>query len=214
MANGRNRARVKSGIKNVKTQIKTAEKEIHNEIRLNVPNTITLLRLVFVFLFVYMLFANYNRMALVVVFAIAALTDWFDGYFARKLGQTSKAGARMDQVIDRVFTAIVVLAIIFFVLINNQATIQHIFILSPTNIFLLLFLSVSREIIGLPGFMIALIRNKDPYQVKYIGKVMTFIQGFALGAIILGVSWAIFIVVPTCIIGIIAGYDYLRYSLS
>lgn len=193
--------------------IKTCETEIKKEIILNVPNTLTLLRLVLIFVFVYMLFMDYSRISILIIFSIAALTDWFDGYFARKLNQKTQIGARMDQVIDRVFTGGIVLALIIFVIINNQMT-ESIFSLSTTNIFLLLFLSTSREIIGLPGFIITLIRNKDPYQVRYIGKLTTFVQSITLGAIILGVSWAIYLAIPTCIIGIIAGFDYLKYSLS
>ena len=214
MANGKNREKVKNGIKKVETEIKKAEKEIKKEIILNVPNSITLLRLVLVFVFIYMLFMHYSRISIFIVFAIAAVSDWFDGYFARKLNQKTQIGARLDQVIDRVFTGCIFIALIIFLVLNSKNPAEEIFRLSPTNIFLLLFLSVSREIIGLPGFIIAIIRNKDLYQVRYIGKVTTFIQSFALAAIILQVNWAIYLVIPTCIVGVIAGFDYLRYSLS
>ena len=214
MANGKNRERVKNGIKKVEQKIKNAEKNIEQEIILNVPNALTLLRLVLVFIFVYLLFMNYNIWIVFVVFAVAALTDWFDGYFARKLNQKTQIGARMDQVIDRVFTAIVVLALMFYVIVSNKGTIENIFLISPKNIYLLLFLISSREIIGTPGFIITLIRNKDPYQVRYIGKVTTFIQSVTLGAIILGFSWAIYLAIVTCIVGIVSGFDYLKYSLN
>lgn len=214
MANGKNREKVKKGIKKVESEIKKAEKEIKDEIILNVPNSITLLRLFLIFVFIYMLFMNYSRVSLVVVFAIAALTDWFDGFLARKLNQKTQIGARLDQVIDRVFTGGIFIALIVFLILNSKNPAEDIFRLSPTNIFLLLFLSVSREIIGLPGFIIAIIRNKDPYQVRYIGKVTTFIQSIAFGAIILQVNWAVYLVIPTCIVGVISGFDYLRYSLS
>ena len=135
---------------------------------------------------------NYNIWIIFSVFTFAALTDWFDGYFARKLKQTSKIGARMDQVIDRVFTGVIVISLIIYVIVNNKGVIENVFLLSPKNIYLLLFLCSSRELIGFPGFIITLIRSKDPYQVKYIGKLTTFIQSVALGAIILGLSWAIY----------------------
>ncbi len=190
MANGDNKEIVKNGIKKVKKQIKTAETEIKEEIILNVPNSITLLRLVLMFIFVYMLFMNFPRRSLLIVFAIAAVSDWFDGFFARKLNQKTKIGARMDQVIDRVFTGGIVLSLIIYIIISSKAPAQELFRfnLAPTNIFLLLILTVSREILGLPGLVINLIRNKDPYKVRYIGKVTTFIQSIALGAIILQVN--------------------------
>jgi len=206
--------KTKQGIKKIKQEIKKAEKEIKDEILLNVPNSITLLRLVLIFVFIYMLFMNYSRVSILVVFSIAALSDWFDGYFARKLNQKTQIGARMDQVIDRVFTGGIVISLMIYLILHSKISPENVFLISRTNVFLLLFLSVSREIVGLPGFVVALIRNKDPYQVRYIGKVTTFIQSIALGAIILQVTWAVYIVIPTCIIGIIAGFDYLRYSLS
>jgi len=165
---------------------------------------ITLLRVILVFVFIYLLFNDYSKLSLVIVFGIAAASDWFDGFFARRLKQTTKMGARMDQVIDRVFTALVFGALLAY------------YVMNPTekHPIMLLFLTISREIVGTPGFIIALIRGKDSYKVRYIGKVTTFIQGFALGAIILEVSWAVYLVVPTCAIGIISGIDYLRYSLN
>ncbi|MBU3906846.1 MAG: CDP-alcohol phosphatidyltransferase family protein [Nanoarchaeota archaeon] len=188
----------------IKSKIKDTQKELKEEAFLNIPNSITLLRLVLIFVFIYMLFNNFSALPLTIIFGFAAITDWFDGFFARKLQQTTKIGARMDQVIDRVFTILIVMALVMFAVINQTS---HGIILS-------LFLISSREIIGLPGFLIVLIRGKDPYKVRYIGKVTTFIQSIALGLIILGVSWAIYPVVITCIFGIVAGFDYLRYSLS
>ncbi|MEK6859553.1 MAG: CDP-alcohol phosphatidyltransferase family protein [Nanoarchaeota archaeon] len=149
MANGKNHGKIKNKLRKVKDKIKKAEKEIKDEIILNVPNSVTLLRLFLMFIFVYMLFMNYSKISLVVVFGIAALTDWFDGFLARKLNQKTKIGARLDQVIDRVFTGCIFFALIIFLVFNSKVTTQNIFVLSPTNIFLLLFLSVSREIIGL-----------------------------------------------------------------
>lgn len=213
MVNGENRRKVKKSIEKVTNQIKHAEKEIEKEILFNVPNTLTLLRLLLAFVFVYLLFTSRSKWIVFGVFVIAALTDWFDGFFARKLNQKTKIGARMDQVIDRVFTGVIVLALIIYLIINNKPSPESIFIISSKNVFLLLFLISSREIIGIPGFLIALIRNKDPYQVRYIGKLTTFIQSVALGGIIINVL-AFPLSVITCIVGIIAGFDYLRYSLS
>jgi len=181
--------------------------QIEKEIFLNVPNSLTLLRLILTFVFIYLLFMNYSKLILIIVFAIAALTDWFDGFFARRLNQKTEIGARLDQVIDRVFTIAIVLAIIIYVIINHLHN-------NLENTLLLLFLICSREIVSTPGVLIGVIRGKDLYKVKYIGKVTTFVQAFALGAIILQVDWAIYLAIPTCIIGIIAGFDYLRYSLS
>ena len=179
-------------------------KKVKQEIFFNIPNSITLLRLILIFVFIYMLFNNFSKLSLIIIFAIAASSDWFDGFFARKLKQTTKIGARMDQVVDRIFTIMIVGSLVFFSFIHY----------ATQNIFLLLVLTISREIIGFPGFLIILIRGKSTYRVKYIGKATTFVQSITLGAIILGVSWAIYLSIITCIIGIFSGFDYLKYSLS
>jgi CDP-diacylglycerol---glycerol-3-phosphate 3-phosphatidyltransferase len=191
----------------VKEESKKIKGEIKDEVLLNIPNTLTIFRLLFVFVFVYMLFNHFSKVSLLIVFIIAALTDYFDGYLARKLHQTTSIGARMDQVIDRIFTLSIALSLFIFAFLNNHEGIRG-------DIVTLLILSLSREIIAFPGFLINIIRNKDPYKVRFIGKVTTFVQAFALGAIILDVSFVIYPVIITCFLGIVSGYDYLRYSLS
>jgi len=184
-------------------KIKKEEKE-NQEKFFNVPNIITSFRLILVFVFIYMLFNKFEIYYTLSVFIVAAATDWFDGFFARKLNQTSKFGARMDYIVDRIFTILVVSSLFIYMFLEG--------ILEKE--FSLLLMSVSREILGTPGFLIALIRKKEYYHVRYIGKVTTFVQSCALGAIILGVSWAIYFAVATCILGIISGFTYLKYSLE
>jgi CDP-diacylglycerol---glycerol-3-phosphate 3-phosphatidyltransferase len=185
-----------------KQKIKLIRQEIKKEVLFNVPNSLTLLRLILCFFAVYMLFSNYSRISVASVFAIAAFTDFLDGYFARKLKQTTDIGARLDQVIDRVFTITIVVAIMIYFILNKNGKI------------ILLFLVLSREIIGLPGFLVRIVRNKDTYKVKYIGKLTTFIQSVAIILIIAGFNWAIYLAIVTSFAGIIAGFDYLKDSFD
>ncbi|MDD5192035.1 MAG: CDP-alcohol phosphatidyltransferase family protein [Candidatus Nanoarchaeia archaeon] len=189
----------------IKKKIKEIKKEIKQEIKedfLNVPNIITLIRIILVFFVVYMIFSDYSRLSIAIVFGFTAFTDWLDGYFARKLKQTSSMGARLDQVTDRLFTGVILIALLIF------------FIRTDAGEILFLFIIASREIIGLPGFLIRIVRNKDPYTVKYIGKLTTFIQSVTIALLILGVSWIIYPVIITGLIGIVSGVDYLRDSLK
>ena len=201
-------------VKRLSQEKDTAEKELRQEIKVNVPNIITLLRLVFAFVFVYMLFSNYNNIALTIIFAIAALTDFFDGFFARRLNQKSKFGALFDQIVDRIFTGIIVISLIIYLIVYRKA-VDNIFLFSAANPFLLLFLTISREIIGFPGVIIGLVRKKPVYHVKYIGKLTTFFQSIALGAIILNMFPILTIILSmlTCLLGILAGFDYLKHSI-
>jgi CDP-diacylglycerol---glycerol-3-phosphate 3-phosphatidyltransferase len=191
----------KKGTK-IKAEVKKIEQEIKDEIVLNVPNALSLLRLILSFLIVYLIFSHDSKWFVVIVFAIAAITDYFDGMLARKLKQTTNIGARLDQVVDRVFAIMVVGALMLYSMIySHEETV-------------LLFLVMSREIIASPGFVIRIIRNVDSYKVKYIGKVTTFVQSIAIGLIIIKSSLAFYLVIITCILGIIAGLDYLRDSLK
>jgi CDP-diacylglycerol--glycerol-3-phosphate 3-phosphatidyltransferase len=73
------------------------------------------------------------NLAATVFFVIAAVTDWFDGWVARKLGQTSAFGAFLDPVADKlmVAAALAVLlqfgrvdAIVAFIIIGREITIS------------------------------------------------------------------------------------------
>ena len=186
------------------------KQEVKNEFILNVPNTLTLSRLVLAFIVIYLLVIDYpsNFMFVGVIFIIAAVTDWFDGFFARKLNQKSELGARLDQVIDRVFMIPIVLVLLFKFYFINQ------------NLAFLLIICLSREIVGTPGLIIRLIRNTDAYKVKYIGKVVTFIQSIAIILLIFRFDNVIYfwltvaVAIATGILGIVAGFDYLKDSFN
>ena len=68
---------------------------------MNVPNQLTISRLVLsLALFVLMTFEFY--LASTIVFAIAAGTDWLDGYYARKYGQVTTLGRILDPFVDKI----------------------------------------------------------------------------------------------------------------
>lgn len=67
----------------------------------NLPNYLTASRLVLAFV-LFGLIAWAQWIACVVVFAIAAVTDWLDGYFARKQGICSPVGRNFDPLVDKV----------------------------------------------------------------------------------------------------------------
>ncbi len=199
--------KIKQKIKNnrigrkVGNEGKKIKSEVKNQFILNVPNTLTLLRLILGFVLGYLILFDYSMILIGVIFFIAAISDWFDGFFARKLKQTSELGARLDQVIDRVFMIPIVLVLVYK------------FYYIDANLAYLLIICLSREIVATPGFIIRIIRNMDSYKVKYIGKVTTFIQSVAVGMIIFTIPGAGYVAIATGLIGIVAGLDYLRDSL-
>lgn len=73
----------------------------------NIPNILTLLRILLIPVFVVLFYLpwQYAAEACAIVFALAAVTDWFDGYLARKLEQVSALGAFLDPVADKLMVA-------------------------------------------------------------------------------------------------------------
>src|SRR3989344_6117396 len=80
---------------------------------LNTPNPLTLLRIALIpaFIVAYYWTSPWSHMLATGLFVLAALTDWLDGYMARKWEQTSPFGAFLDPVADKLM-AVVVLVIV------------------------------------------------------------------------------------------------------
>ena len=79
---------------------------------LNIPNLLTWLRILLIPVFVAMFYlpqdwfsAHEVNYIATLIFAVAALTDWLDGYLARALNQTSAFGAFLDPVADKLMVA-------------------------------------------------------------------------------------------------------------
>lgn len=67
----------------------------------NVPNQLTAARLVLAFV-LFALIAYESWIGCILVFAVAAFTDWLDGYLARKQGLISTLGRNLDPLVDKV----------------------------------------------------------------------------------------------------------------
>src|SRR4051794_38526736 len=67
----------------------------------NVPNQLTTLRLLLAIV-LFVLIAFHYFLASAVVFAVAAGTDWLDGYWARKYGQVTNLGRILDPFVDKI----------------------------------------------------------------------------------------------------------------
>ncbi len=138
-------------------------------IKLNIPNLLTLLRISLIPIFVLMFYLPFKGHHLVsaILFAIAAITDWLDGYLARKLKQVSPLGEFLDPVADKL---IVVVALVLLVQSYPSA-----WLAIPAAII------VSREIVisALREWMSEL-GKRQGVAVKGIGKLKTAAQMIAV----------------------------------
>ena len=80
----------------------------------NVPNTLTWIRIAAIPLIVILFYAPYPWAdpAAGLLFAAAGITDSLDGYFARRLGQTSRLGAFLDPVADKLIVAVALVLLV------------------------------------------------------------------------------------------------------
>jgi CDP-diacylglycerol--glycerol-3-phosphate 3-phosphatidyltransferase len=177
---------------------KLARKE---EVILNVPNIITLFRIPLAIIASMMLFSEFPKFQVMIVFALCALTDFIDGQIARRFNLVTRFGAKFDQYADRLATVIFMISLIVYYWNNSF------------SLMILLMLS-SREIIGSFGIAIRFFRDAKYYAVKNIGKLQTLIQFVTICLFLINVSWIIYPAIFVCIIGIIAGLDYLIDSLK
>jgi CDP-diacylglycerol--glycerol-3-phosphate 3-phosphatidyltransferase len=81
----------------------------------NLPNTLTWLRILMIpaiLALFYLLPYPWADPAACAAFALAGITDTLDGYYARKLGQTSRLGAFLDPVADKLIVAAALVLIV------------------------------------------------------------------------------------------------------
>ncbi len=132
---------------------------------LNIPNTLTLFRiaLIPVFVLVFYLPGQWSNLIAALIFSVAGLTDWLDGYLARKLGQSTVLGAFLDPVADKL---LVVCALSLLIEQHSNAlfTIPAIIIIGREIV-----ISALRE-------WMAEIGKRASVAVSYVGKIKTTLQ--------------------------------------
>ncbi len=82
--------------------------------KLNLANILTLLRIAAIPIVVICFYSPmpYARPIAAVIFGLAAITDWIDGWVARKYGQTSRFGEFLDPVADKLMVSIVLVMLV------------------------------------------------------------------------------------------------------
>ncbi|WP_166263657.1 CDP-diacylglycerol--glycerol-3-phosphate 3-phosphatidyltransferase [Marinobacter caseinilyticus] len=136
---------------------------------MNLPNILTLSRIVMIPIFVVIFYLPYgwSYMVSAGIFGFAAATDWLDGYLARRLNQSTPFGAFLDPVADKLMVAVALT-----VLIEEH---HNILLTLPATII------IGREIVisALREWM-AEIGSRASVAVSYIGKIKTTAQMVAI----------------------------------
>lgn len=145
---------------------------------------------------VFMLPGYWSKPAAAVIFTVAGLTDWLDGYLARKLNLTSKFGAFLDPVADKLMVSTALVLIIW-------AAPQHNLELVPRHDIVLAVCAaiiIGREIVisALREWM-AEVGGRHHLAVSGMAKIKTILQLVGVGAMLF--TYPIFGLIPAYGIG-------------
>ena len=146
----------------------------------NIPILLTWLRVLLIPIFTALFYLPNNWIApqttnwvAASIFAIAAITDWFDGYLARRWQQTSDFGAFLDPVADKLMVAV---ALILLVSLNRTHAIFAMIIIGRE-----ITISALREWMAQMG-------KRGSVAVATIGKLKTTAQMIAILLLIIGLE--------------------------
>jgi CDP-diacylglycerol--glycerol-3-phosphate 3-phosphatidyltransferase len=135
---------------------------------LNLPNCLTIGRLALAVVLFVLLAFGYLATGLV-IFVIAASTDWLDGYVARKRGETTTLGRILDPFVDKV----VVIGSFIFLLLEEESG------LKPWMVTVV----VARELL-VTGLRSYLEGESVAFGADWMGKVKMILQCVAIGCIL------------------------------
>lgn len=173
----------------------------------SVPNLLTWMRIFAIPLVVLLFYLPYHWSdpAAGALFAVAGITDTLDGYFARRMGQTSRLGAFLDPVADKL---IVCAALVLLVSKDSRLV-----VVLPAVVI------IGREIaISALREWMAEMGHRRKVAVSSLGKVKTILQIVGLSMML--IRWDVWFL-PTYKVGValtviaavftlVSGWDYLR----
>lgn len=136
---------------------------------MNIPNLVTCLRILLIPILIVVFYLPFqgNHLAAALIFLLAAFTDWLDGYLARTLKQTSKLGAFLDPVADKLLVAVTL------VLLVGENDLRFLAIPAAVIVGREIMVSALRE-------WMAEVGKRASIAVSFIAKVKTAIQMVAI----------------------------------
>lgn len=146
---------------------------------MNLPNKLTILRLVMIPVFVAVFFIPsipYNYLISAVIFVLAALTDFLDGHIARKYNLVTDLGKFLDPIADKVLVS----SALIIMLMPNGA-----FAILPMYSAIAVALILARELI-VSGFRMVAASKGAVLAADWSGKIKTFVTDVAIVVLLVG----------------------------
>ncbi len=169
--------------------------------KFHIPNILTILRLFSAPIFAIIFFFNtdFTRISAGIIFALAGITDFLDGYLARSWDAQSTIGKVLDPIADKLIVIVAITMLIFFHKLNGL------------NIFPALAI-LMREII-ISGIREGLSGAKFDLPVSNLGKIKTALQIISITILIIYNNYYMEILGLTlfwisAILSIYSGYQY------
>ncbi len=171
---------------------------------MNIPNILATIRLLLSPLMFFLLvnqdatiFEGIDKTWLnyfaLMVFIIASMTDFFDGYIARTFDQITNLGSILDPLADKMLT----LAGFLGLMIIGSASAWAIFLI------------LSRELF-ITGLRVSAVSEGIDISASWMGKVKTFVQMFAIGFLIMGWSGGELLLWIAVALTLYSGYEYVK----
>ena len=173
--------------------------------KINIPTLLTLLRIALIPVLVMFFYIpwEYSNIATTFIFIVAAITDWLDGYLARKMQVETKFGAFLDPVAVKIM--------VVFVLVLVVQTEASVWMTLPAAII------IGREItISSLREWMAEIGQRATVKVSHIGKWKTTTQMIAIGCLLysdelIGISMQLLGLVMLYIAAILTLWSMMSY---
>ena len=176
-----------------------------------IPNIITFIRIILIPIILYLLFSENPNIVLIagLLFIVSSVSDYFDGYLARTLNQSSKLGTLLDPIADKLLIASVIVVLVDTGVISNIHVV-------PAIVILLREIAIS----GLREFLAKL--NTD-MPVSKLAKYKTTFQMVSLSILIISLGfelndllWKIGLITLwiAAIITLLSGYNYMVKGLK
>lgn len=154
---------------------------IGRELR-SIPNLLSILRLLLVPVFLWLLLADGYLGWSLIVLAAAGASDWLDGQIARRFNMVTKLGQVLDPAADRLY----IFASLIGLTINGNIPLWFAIIL------------ISRDVMLLLVYPVLATHGYGPLPVHFLGKAGTFALLYALPLLLMADVWpsAEFIILP------------------
>jgi len=167
----------------------------------NVPNILAFIRVLMAFL-MYLFLVNRDLFSIhpswldyfaALIFVLASITDFFDGYIARNFDATSKLGEILDPLADKMLILGAFLGLLYLHRANAWA----------------IYLILVREFF-ITALRIAMVQENLSVKASFAGKVKTVSQMFAIGFLLMDWPFANALLWIAVVLTLYSGFEYVK----